>query len=101
MPSETITRELHFGENLEVLRRSIADRSVHLVYLDPPFNSNRAFHLWSAAPRSTAPRGKQNGAHGAVLRTSGTGESKRKRILTICAGSNRRWRERLPPFAPF
>ena len=72
MPSETITRELHFGENLEVLRRSIADRSVHLVYLDPPFNSNRAFHLWSAAPRSTAlrsttPSGKQDGAHGAVF----------------------------------
>jgi DNA modification methylase len=26
---------LYFGDNLEVLRESIADRSVDLVYLDP------------------------------------------------------------------
>lgn len=38
-------RELHQGDNLEVLRRQVPDRSVDLVYLDPPFNSNRAYHL--------------------------------------------------------
>ena len=31
---------LYFGDNLDVLRRHIADGSVDLVYLDPPFNSN-------------------------------------------------------------
>jgi hypothetical protein len=30
---------LYFGDNLEVLRETIADRSVDLVCLDPRFNS--------------------------------------------------------------
>ncbi|MCX6380845.1 MAG: DNA methyltransferase [Armatimonadetes bacterium] len=32
---------LYFGDNLNVLEKHIADESVDLVYLDPPFNSNR------------------------------------------------------------
>jgi 16S rRNA G966 N2-methylase RsmD len=28
------------GDNLNVPRRDVADESVDLVYLDPPFNSN-------------------------------------------------------------
>jgi len=41
---------LYFGDNLEVLRKHIADRSVDLVYLDPPFNSRRAYNLIFRAP---------------------------------------------------
>lgn len=33
--------QLFFGDNLRVLRESIADASVDLIYLDPPFNSKR------------------------------------------------------------
>lgn len=36
---------LFFGDNLDILRHSIADNSVDLVYLDPPFNSNRSYNL--------------------------------------------------------
>jgi site-specific DNA-methyltransferase (adenine-specific) len=36
---------LFFGDNLEVLRRHIASESVDLVYLDPPFNSNRSYNV--------------------------------------------------------
>ena len=36
MPDNT----LYFGDNLDILRRYIADESVDLIYLDPPFNSN-------------------------------------------------------------
>lgn len=36
---------LFFGDNLEVLREHIADESVDLVYLDPPFNSNRNYSV--------------------------------------------------------
>jgi site-specific DNA-methyltransferase (adenine-specific) len=36
---------LFFGDNLEVLRRHLPDESVDLVYLDPPFNSNRSYNL--------------------------------------------------------
>ena len=32
---------LYFGDNLHVLREHVADASVDLVYLDPPFNSKR------------------------------------------------------------
>ncbi len=31
---------LYYGDNLQVLRDSIATESVDLIYLDPPFNSN-------------------------------------------------------------
>jgi site-specific DNA-methyltransferase (adenine-specific) len=34
---------LHLGDNLAVLRERVADASVDLVYLDPPFNSNRSY----------------------------------------------------------
>jgi len=36
---------LFLGDNLAVLRRSLADASVDLVYLDPPFQSGRDYHL--------------------------------------------------------
>ncbi len=30
---------LYYGDNLDILSRYVADASVNLVYLDPPFNS--------------------------------------------------------------
>lgn len=39
------TNVLYYGDNLDILRRYIADESVDLVYLDPPFNSNRAYNV--------------------------------------------------------
>lgn len=36
---------LYFGDNLGVLRDYIDDESVDLVYLDPPFNSNRSYNV--------------------------------------------------------
>lgn len=37
--------QLYFGDNLDILRTYIADESVDLVYLDPPFNSNRNYSV--------------------------------------------------------
>jgi DNA modification methylase len=37
--------QLYYGDNLEVLREHTKDESVDLVYLDPPFNSNRKYSL--------------------------------------------------------
>ena len=34
---------LFYGDNLPILRDHIADASVDLVYLDPPFNSSRNY----------------------------------------------------------
>ena len=37
--------QLYFGDNLDVLREHIADESVDLIYLDPPFNSNATYNV--------------------------------------------------------
>jgi len=36
---------LYYGDNLNVLRESIKDESVDLIYLDPPFNSKRDYNV--------------------------------------------------------
>lgn len=36
---------LFYGDNLTILRERIADESVDLIYLDPPFNSNRSYNV--------------------------------------------------------
>lgn len=40
-----VTNYLFYGDNLDVLRESIETESVDLVYLDPPFNSNRSYNV--------------------------------------------------------
>jgi len=49
--------QLFFGDNLYVLRESLADASVDLIYLDPPFNSKRDYNLLFKSPK-----GKQSEA---------------------------------------
>ena len=36
---------LYFGDNLSILREHVADASVDLIYLDPPFNSNATYNV--------------------------------------------------------
>ncbi len=36
---------LYYGDNLDILRRYIADESVDLVYLDPPFKSDQNYNV--------------------------------------------------------
>lgn len=43
--NELINRTLFFGDNLEILRGKIPDESIDLIYLDPPFNSNRNYNI--------------------------------------------------------
>jgi site-specific DNA-methyltransferase (adenine-specific) len=38
-------RTLFFGDNLEILREKIPDEVFDLIYLDPPFNSNRNYNV--------------------------------------------------------
>jgi site-specific DNA-methyltransferase (adenine-specific) len=45
-----MTNKLYYGDNLDVLRASIASESVDLVYLDPPFNSNASYNVLFKAP---------------------------------------------------
>ena len=39
------TNVLYYGDNLDILRRYIPDESVDLIYLDPPFNSDRNYNV--------------------------------------------------------
>jgi site-specific DNA-methyltransferase (adenine-specific) len=45
---------LYYGDNLAVLRDSIASESVDLVYLDPPFNSNASYNVLFKGPSGNA-----------------------------------------------
>ncbi len=46
MSPEPITQNtLFYGDNLPILREYIPDESIDLIYLDPPFNSNRNYNV--------------------------------------------------------
>ena len=59
--------KLYFGDNLRILRDHVADASVDLIYLDPPFNSNATYNVLfkeKSGQESTAvgPRRAQGGS---------------------------------------
>lgn len=41
---------LYYGDNLDVLRKQIADANVDMIYLDPPFNSNASYNVLFKGP---------------------------------------------------
>ena len=40
-----MTNHLYYGDNLEILRLYIGDETVDLIYLDPPFKSDRDYNV--------------------------------------------------------
>jgi 16S rRNA G966 N2-methylase RsmD len=50
-------KKLHCGDNLQILREHVADESVDLIYLDPPFNSKRDYN-----PLFKTPKGHESDA---------------------------------------
>ncbi|PKK83353.1 MAG: site-specific DNA-methyltransferase [candidate division Zixibacteria bacterium HGW-Zixibacteria-1] len=44
-PVDSNMNKLYFGDNLEIMQKYIKDESVDLIYLDPPFNSDRAYNV--------------------------------------------------------
>ncbi len=46
-----MTGTLFFGDNLHILREHIPAQSVDLIYLDPPFNSNRNYNVYLSTPK--------------------------------------------------
>lgn len=54
MARKSVTENLlYYGDNLDVLRRHIADESVDLIYLDPPFKSDQNYNVLFAARDGT------------------------------------------------
>ena len=43
--------QLYFGDCLDILRESIGDESVDLIYLDPPFNSKQGYNILFKTPK--------------------------------------------------
>jgi len=41
----TLRNTLFYGDNLDILRDHFPDECVDLIYLDPPFNSNRSYNV--------------------------------------------------------
>ena len=80
-----MTNKLYYGDNLDVLRTYLADESVNLIYLDPPFNSNAGYNVLF----------KDHGGAGADASieafddTWTWGESAREALMDISSGTNR------------
>ena len=51
--ADSAPNTLYFGDNLDILRRYVADESVDLIYLDPPFNSNADYNVLFAEKDGT------------------------------------------------
>jgi len=45
MTNDAWKNTLYFGDNLPILRDHVADESVDLIYLDPPFNSKATYNV--------------------------------------------------------
>ena len=52
------TNVLYYGDNLDILRRYLPDAAVDLVYLDPPFNSNRDYNVIFRGESGNATEGR-------------------------------------------
>ena len=50
----------YYGDNLDILRRYVADESVDLVYLDPPFNSAQNTNAFFQEKDGTAEEAEGN-----------------------------------------
>jgi DNA modification methylase len=48
------TRVIYCGDNLEQLAK-LPDACVDLIYIDPPFNSNRNYEVFWGSPREITP----------------------------------------------
>jgi hypothetical protein len=72
------TRVVYCGDNLEQLAK-LPDAGVDLIYIDPPFNSNRNYEVFWGSPREITPRATTSHRLHRISR----GETKEKRAFGI------------------
>ncbi|HET7604442.1 MAG TPA: DNA methyltransferase, partial [Sphingomicrobium sp.] len=80
-----MTNRLYYGDNLEVLRNEIADASIDLIYLDPPFNSNAGYNVLFKSASGA-------GADASIEAFDDTwtwGDSAKDALMDIAKGTNR------------
>ena len=56
--TDLATNVLYYGDNLDIPRHYLPDAAVDLVYLDPPFNSNRDYNVIFRDESGTATDGR-------------------------------------------
>jgi site-specific DNA-methyltransferase (adenine-specific) len=80
-----VANKLYYGDNLEVLREHVADESIDLIYLDPPFNSNAGYNVLFKSASGA-------GADASIEAFDDTwtwGDSAKEALLDIAKGTNR------------
>ena len=87
---------LYYGDNLRVLREHVADASVDLIYLDPPFNSNATYGILFKEPDGRASNAQieafedswhwNDSAEDASTRSRAAATPRRSTCSTRCAG---------------
>ncbi len=93
--------QLFYGDNLDVLRESIATASVDLVYLDPPFNSQATYKRTVRSPAGSSSQAQieafedtwhwgqeAEGAYDQVMRSGNTNAADLLRAMRSFLGEN-------------
>ncbi|MEP6754488.1 MAG: site-specific DNA-methyltransferase, partial [Chthonomonadales bacterium] len=75
---------LYFGDCINILREDIAKESVDLIYLDPPFNSNRDYSAFFKSPKGHVSDAQVT----AFLDSWHWGEQAEREFLEIVKGPN-------------
>jgi site-specific DNA-methyltransferase (adenine-specific) len=78
--------KLYYGDNLDVLREHIADESIDLIYLDPPFNSNAGYNVLFKAANGAG----TDASIEAFDDTWTWGDASKEALLDIAGGINRK-----------
>lgn len=82
--AELKTNILYYGDNLRVLREHFPEECIDLIYLDPPFNSNRVYNVLYQDPSSGADSTAQISAFEDTWYWTRTVEETFDEIITTC-----------------
>jgi DNA modification methylase len=78
---------LYYGDNLAVLRESIASESVDLIYLDPPFNSQANYNLLFRSPAGQQSQAQIEAFEDTWHWTTGEGGAAEAFEQVMCSGN--------------
>lgn len=89
--SSDCSRALYFGDNLHILRTHLAADSVDLIYLDPPFYSQRSYQAFIKATHANNGAGQGRvSAFGDVWRWNAAVEQSYAELLVSAPGTGAR-----------
>ena len=86
MPQPITKNTLFYGDNLPILRDYIPDASIDLVYLDPPFNSQRTYNVLFKDEKSGKESESQITAFGDTWHWSRTAEEAYRELIEDAPG---------------